>query len=111
MMSIVMNLYYTGTNGNARKFAEEMESSGIAQKIREEDGNEKYQYFLCMDDPETVLLIDSWVNQEVIDIHHASPMMDDLARLREKYDLHMRAERYLSDEAGVPDSDKGFIKE
>ena len=27
-MSITMNLYYTGENGNARKFAEEMESSG-----------------------------------------------------------------------------------
>ena len=26
-MSITMNLYYTGTNGSARKFAEEMEQS------------------------------------------------------------------------------------
>lgn len=25
---IIVNLYYTGTNGNARKFSEEMESSG-----------------------------------------------------------------------------------
>jgi hypothetical protein len=25
---ITVNLYYTGINGNARKFAEEMESSG-----------------------------------------------------------------------------------
>ena len=29
-MSIVVNIYYTGTGGNARKFAEEMESSGTA---------------------------------------------------------------------------------
>ena len=27
---ITMNLYYTGENGNARKFVEEMESSGTA---------------------------------------------------------------------------------
>ncbi len=110
-MSIVMNLYYTGENGNALKFAKEMEESGTADKIREEAGNEKYQYFICMDDPETILLIDSWVNQEAIDIHHASPMMEVLANLREKYNLHMRAERYLSDEAGIPDSDKNFIKD
>ena len=32
--SITMNLYYTGTDGNARKFVEEMESSGTADAIR-----------------------------------------------------------------------------
>ena len=33
---ITVNLYYTGENGSARKFAEEMESSGTADKIRAE---------------------------------------------------------------------------
>ena len=109
-MSITMNLYYTGTNGSARKFAEEMEQSGTAARIRAEDGNLRYDYFLPMSDPETVLLIDSWMDQASLDIHHASPMMGTIAALREKYDLHMRAERYVSDEAGLPDADKKFIK-
>ncbi|MCH5255577.1 MAG: antibiotic biosynthesis monooxygenase [Lachnospiraceae bacterium] len=109
-MSIVVNLYYTGTNGNARKFAEEMENSGTADLIRAENGNERYEYFLPMNDPETVLLIDIWKDQEAIDIHHASPMMQRIAQLREKYDLHMRAERYITDEDGIPDSDTKFIK-
>lgn len=109
-MSIVVNLYYTGTNGNARKFAEEMENSGTADLIRAENGNERYKYFLPMNDPETVLLIDIWKDQEAIDIHHASPMMQRIAQLREKYDLHMRAERYITDEDGIPDSDTKFIK-
>ena len=69
-MSIVVNLYYTGVNGNARKFAEEMESSGMAALIRSEKGNERYEYFFPMNDPETVLLIDIWEDQESIDIHH-----------------------------------------
>ena len=38
-MSIIINIYYIGINGNARKFASEMESSGLTKKIREEDGN------------------------------------------------------------------------
>ena len=109
-MSIVMNLYYTGENGSARRFAEEMESSGTAALIRQESGNERYAYFLPMDDPETVLLIDIWKDQAAIDLHHASPMMAKIAELREKYDLHMRAERYVTDENGVPDSDSKFIK-
>ena len=43
-MSLTVNLYYTGKNGSARKFAEEMESSGVADRIRKEPGNEKYNY-------------------------------------------------------------------
>ena len=44
-MTITINLYYTGTNGNARKFAEEMESTGTAAAIRAEEGNLRYEYF------------------------------------------------------------------
>ena len=109
-MSITMNLYYTGQNGSARQFAEEMEASGTAGLIRAEAGNLRYEYFFPMNDPETVLLIDSWKDQASLDIHHASPMMATIAALREKYDLHMRAERYVSDAAGMPDADKKFIK-
>ena len=109
-MSIIVNLYYTGVNGNARKFAEEMESSGTADLIRKESGNERYAYFQPMNDPESILLIDMWKDQKSIDAHHASPMMEKIAQLRDKYDLHMRAERYVSDEGGIPDSDLKYIK-
>ena len=109
-MSIVINLYYTGETGNARKFAEEMERSGTADLIRQESGNERYAYFFPMDDPETVLLIDIWKDQASIDMHHASPMMETIAQLREKYDLHMRAERYVTDADGMPSADSQFIR-
>ncbi|MBQ9200403.1 MAG: antibiotic biosynthesis monooxygenase [Lachnospiraceae bacterium] len=105
---ITVNLYYTGKNGNARKFAEEMESSKTADMIRAEKGNVRYEYFYPMNDPETVLLIDAWESQEAIDAHHASPMMQTIAKLREKYDLHMKVERYVSDD--MPKSDERFIR-
>ena len=106
-MAITVNLYYTGTNGSARKFAEEMVSSGTVAAVRAEDGNLRYEYFFPMDDPETVLLIDSWRDQESIDAHHASKMMATIAALREKYDLHMKAERYVSDDMGT---DEKYIR-
>lgn len=109
-MSLTVNLYYTGKNGDARKFVQEMEDKGIADRIRAEEGNEKYDYFIPIADPETVLLIDSWRDQKSLDAHHASSMMKELAELREKYDLHMRVERYISDKNGVPKSDQKFIR-
>jgi len=107
---ITVNLYYTGTDGSARAFAEEMVSSGTVAAIRAEDGNVRYEYFFPMEDPETVLLIDQWRDQAAIDVHHASPMMAQIAALREKYDLHMKVERFVSDDSGLPEQDMKFIK-
>ena len=107
-MAITVNLCYTGKNGNARKFAEEMTKGGTVAAIRAETGNLRYEYYQPLDDPETILLIDSWENQEAIDIHHASPMMATIAALREKYDLHMTVERYVS--AETPETENRFIR-
>lgn len=96
-MSITVNLYYTGKNGNSRRFVEEMVSSGIVNAVRAEEGNEKYEYFFPMDDSETVLLIDRWCNQEAIDFHHKSEMMSQIAALRDKYKLQLRVERYIDE--------------
>ena len=109
-MAITINIFYTGRNGNAKKFAEEMIESGIVRDIRAEEGNLKYEYFFPIDDDETVLLIDSWKNQEALDKHHATEMMQKIIALREKYDLHMRVERYVSDELGIPEQDRMYIK-
>lgn len=109
-MSIIVNLRYTGKSGSARAFAEEMTSSGTVDVIRNENGNLRYEYYLSFDDPETVLLIDEWTDQAAIDRHHASPMMQKITELRDKYDLHMTVERYVSDEDGIPDKDEEFIR-
>ena len=95
-MAITVNIRYTGTGGNARKFAEEMERTGTADAIRAEAGNLRYEYYIPMKEPETVLLIDAWIDQAALDVHHASPMMAAIAALREKYDLHMTVERFCS---------------
>ena len=110
-VAITVNIYYSGINGSAREFAKELVSGGIGADIRAEDGNLRYEYFFPMEDEETVLLIDSWKDQAYIDAHHYSAMMGKIVELREKYNLHMRVERYRSDEDGVPAADKAFIRE
>ena len=107
---ITVNFYYTGRDGSARAFAEEMVASGTVSDIRAENGNLRYEYFFPMDDPETVLLIDQWRDQAAIDAHHASPMMARIAALREKYDLHMNVERFESSGTVIPDKDRKFIR-
>ena len=94
-MSLTINIYYTGENGAAKKFAEEMVSTGVVDRVRAEKGNLRYNYFFPMEDPETVLLIDRWESEEALDEHHKSPMMKEIADLRDKYKLHMRVEQFV----------------
>ena len=93
-MAFTINIYYTGKNGSARKFAEEMISSGIVDRIRAEEGNLRYEYFYPVDFSETVLLIDAWESEEALDLHHKSPMMSEIAALRNKYGLKMRVQKF-----------------
>jgi len=56
------------------------------------------------------LLIDSWKDQKSIDFHHASPMMVEIAKLRDKYYLHMYVERSVSNDTNK-NIDRKFIRE
>ena len=107
-MSITINIRYKGQNGSAAAFAKEMTESGTVEKIRNEEGNLRYEYYRSLEDPETILLIDSWKDQEAIDRHHSSEMMKTISDLRNKYDLHMEVDRFTS--LDNPETDDRFIR-
>ena len=106
---ITVYLYYKGEAGNAVAFVHEMESSDIADAIRNEPGNLSYKYYIPMDESmtDTVMLVDSWADQAALDAHHESPMMKQLAALREKYDLHMTAKKYICEPIS---DDENFLR-
>lgn len=108
-MPITVNIYYKGDGNNAKKFAQEMTALGLVEQIRAEKGNLKYQYFVPLDDPQTILLVDSWESQEALDAHHNSHIMEQISTLRQKYDLHMTVQRFNCTEA-IPVADLKFIK-
>ena len=90
---LTINIRYSAENGNAKKYVEEMEKSGIADKIRNIEGCLRYDYFYPADDTEGLLLIDEWVDQEALNRYHSSPVMKEAAALREKYKLGGRQVR------------------
>lgn len=108
-MAFTINIYYTGSNGSAKQFAKEMINSGIVDEIRSKKGNLRYEYFSPLNDDETILLIDSWKNQDTLDEHLKSETMQKIIELRNKYDLHMKVERYCLEDSS--DKDKKYIKE
>ena len=79
-------------------------------KSQTHEGCLGYDVFESGTRPDVFAIIETWESQEALDVHHASPMMGQLAALRDKYDLHMKVERYVSDEAGAPAGDDKFIR-
>ncbi|MEZ7559028.1 putative quinol monooxygenase [Streptococcus sp. 27098_8_148] len=108
-MVLTVNIYYKGKDGAAIAFAKKMLETGIVAEIRDKEGSLRYGYFLPLEDPETVLLIDQWANQEALDLHHQSPTMQKILDLRQKYNLVMEVERFIEDESGIPEGDEQFI--
>ena len=106
-MSITINILYRGAGQNAREFAREMTERGVVAKIRAEEGNLRYAYYQPLDEPDAILLIDAWRDQAALDAHHASPMMQEIAALRDKYDLHMEVQRFREE---TNDTDDKFIR-
>lgn len=94
-MSVVVNIVYTGKGDSARKYAEEMISTGIAQRVRDEEGCLRYEFYYPAEDPNSVLLIDEFRDQKAIDFHHKTEMMKEIAELRTKYGLHMKVKRFI----------------
>ena len=86
-----------GKKRGGERFANEMELSGIADKVRNEKGNLGYEYFFSQKDEETVLLVDKWTDEGAIDVHHKSEMMKEIARLRDKYKLRLKVEKFIKE--------------
>ena len=105
MLTILIR--YKGSNGSAKRFVEEMISSGVVEQIKKEEGNLRYEYFFPLNEDNSVLLVDSWINQEALDKHHELPLMNKIKELREKYDLHMEVEKY---QPIIDEKDEKYIR-
>lgn len=105
MLTILIR--YKGNNGSAKRFVDEMISSGIVEQIRKEEGNLRYEYFFPFNGDDSALLVDSWINQEALDKHHQLPLMNQIKELREKYDLHMDVEKY---QLIIDEKDEKYIR-
>ena len=60
-----------------KKWSKETLSKRFAQKKET-----KYDYYFPLEDPESLLLIDRWKDEEAIEKHHKSEMMAQINELR-----------------------------
>ena len=83
-----LTVIYLAKDGCGRKFVKELEESGVANKVRREDGCLRYDYYFKSWDEDTILLFEEWESKEHQQVHITQPHIADLKAIKEKYILN-----------------------
>ena len=94
---ITVNLYYTGSGGSARAFAEEMVLSGTVAAIRAEEGNLKYDYYLPENGSGELLLVEKWRDAEALRLHAGFPHFKRIGEVRSELGIEATIEKFITE--------------
>ena len=78
---------YHAKNACAELFVRELEESGVADKVRAEDGCIRYDYYYSSKDKNEILLFEEWESEEKQQIHMTQPHMAPIMEAKDKYIL------------------------
>ena len=94
-MNVVINVHYSGKGDGARRFVQDMVSEGVLERVRAEEGCLGYEYFVSMEDPGRVLLVEHWEDESALEAHSRSDNMAAISSLKNRYALSAEVERFL----------------
>jgi len=83
----MLTVTYFAKPGCSHSFVEELEASGVATAVREEDGCICYDYYYSAKDPDVVFLFEEWESMQHQQIHITQPHIATLKQIKEKYIL------------------------
>ena len=87
MKTFMLTVTYTEKPGCAKQYVQELETCGVADAVRQEDGCLGYDYYISAKDENTVFLFEEWESQQHQQVHLTQPHMATLKQIKEKYIL------------------------
>ncbi len=94
---LTMIVYYHCKKGFRNDFVKEIAAADIASKCQAENGCKQYDYFLPLNDDDTLLLVEKWESEEAQKIHMTTPHFQQLSSLKERYVERVGIEKILHD--------------
>lgn len=85
---------YKTLPGKAKAFFDAVTSSGVAAGVRQEEGNRGYNFYLPLEEEDTLVLIEKWDNKACADAHAHTENVKKLASFKPDYVLETQAVRY-----------------
>ena len=81
---LLINVTYTMKPGMLDTFLKEVQAQGIQAAVRREDGCLQYDYYLPVEEDNTLLLVERWRDQAAQQAHLATPHMAALGKIKEQ---------------------------
>lgn len=91
---ILLHVTYTMKPGQKENYLAAIAWAGIDQASRQETGNIRYDYFYAAQQEDTILLIEQWENEEVLELHKTMPHFKQLAAIKEQYVKQTAVEKF-----------------
>ena len=94
MDSVVLHVFYSCKSAMAEDFVRALKEEGLQALVRAEEGCLQYDYHLSCEEEDTVVLLEHWANAAALEKHSASPVMERIQALKERYVRATRVERF-----------------
>ena len=96
---LTFNVIFQCRPGERETFLGELRAAGIDAASRAEPGNRGYDFYLSVNDPDALLLIEKYTEDAAVFAHAQTAHVQRLVALKEKYVADMSMERYEGDGA------------
>lgn len=93
---IVLNVTYKCKPGMREAFLEAIRAEGLDAASRAEAGNSKYDYYFAADEPDVLLLVEHWRDEEAVRLHNAEPHFRRLGEVKSAFVEETILERFNS---------------
>ena len=95
---IVLNVTYKCRAGRREEYREIIRSEGIDAASRSEEGNFKYDFYYSTENPDDVLLVEFWKNDEALDAHRQQPHFAKLGEIQKDFVEEKTIKKYFTED-------------
>ena len=94
MSHLLLLVTYHTKPGVREEFLKKALASGILDQVHAEDGCIRYDYYLDVQNPDQILLVEEWETEEKQQKHLQAPHMAQFKTLKEHYVLETTLEKH-----------------
>ena len=96
-MMLTWNVYYHCKSGQRDTFYQALCDLGIRSNSLQEEGNRGYDFFFSAQDPDCLLLVETWTEPAMQARHCSTEIFDRLQALKGEYVTQVSIDKFFQD--------------
>jgi quinol monooxygenase YgiN len=92
---LTWNVTYHCKPGQREAFYRALCDLGIRANSLQEEGNRGYHYYFAAEDPDALLLVETWTEPRLQEAHCQTPIFAQLKSLKAQYADHVSIDKFL----------------